>query len=104
MNTDYQKRFNENFYAIGVETHLNLFPPGLIISEVYAGTPAERAGLRKYDMILNVNFGAATFDRLEAISSSAAEVRLEIRRGDQVFRVLVIPELMKRKTILMPME
>lgn len=104
INSEYKKMFNENFYAIGVETVLSLYSPGLAVSEVYSGTPAEKAGIRKSDVILSVNFGDATFKRLEAISSSAAEVRLEIRRGDQVFRVLVIPELVKRKTILIPIE
>lgn len=104
INREYKKMFDENFYAIGMETVRSLYSSGLSVSDVYSGTPAEKAGIRKFDVILSVNFAAATFDNLKNYTASPREVRLEIRRGDQIFRVLVIPEVMKRKTILIPME
>lgn len=104
ISSEAKKEFDEKFYGIGIETWLNLYPSGLVVSEVYPGTPAKRAGIKKYDVILGINDGAAKFDRLEYISKSAAPVKLVIKRGDRIFKISVMPELMERKLIVAPVK
>ena len=104
IQLEYDKILSEKFYGIGIENHLNLYPPGLIVSEVYPGTPAEKAGLQKFDVILSVNYWDATFDRLQAETQSGKRVALQIRRREKELNILVIPELMQRKLIVAPIQ
>ena len=99
---EYDKIFSEKFYGIGVGHHLNLYPRGLVVSDVYPGTPAEKAGIQKLDLILNINYGNATTERLSYVVASGATVRLKIRRRNRIFEVLIKPELMQREIIVAP--
>lgn len=101
---EYEKILSEKFYGIGVEHVLSLYPPGLVVSDVFPETPAEKAGLRKFDVILHVNYWEATIDRLQSEVRSGKRITLRIRRRGEEFDVLITPELMQRKLIVSPFE
>lgn len=104
INGEYEKMFKEKFYGIGVGTVLSLYPPGIVVSDVYPGTPAEKAGLQKFDVILSINFREATSERLKTEAESGGPVRLEVRRRSQVLQMLILPELMKREVVVIPVK
>ena len=69
------------------------FDPGVRITTVAADSPAERAGLRTGDVLLNWNGeGVADAIALEGLLRTAepeAQVRLDVQRGDSAFEVVV---------------
>ncbi len=72
------------------------------IGEVSAGFPAEAAGLKKGDLILSVDGEAVSkWEDLSRIirSSKGKELRLQVKRGEEVFDTSVIPKPSTQKTI-----
>jgi serine peptidase DegS len=74
---------------IGLETNR-----GILITEVYAGGPAERAGLRASDVILSIN-GEPIVQERQALLISAStkpgdEIDVLAWRGGETFRTTVV--------------
>lgn len=67
-----------------------------LITDVEGGSPADRAGLRKYDVVTGIDGrdGADEDDLREAIRSKGGGVpiTLTVRRGGQPVEVTVVPE------------
>jgi predicted metalloprotease with PDZ domain len=66
--------------------------PAIVISEVYDGSPADRAGLLRGDTILRINQRPATEDAILRLQSSLApgsRVNFQLRRGGRIRSVLV---------------
>jgi len=69
-------------------------PAGPVITEVQAGTPAQRVGLKAGDLVLSVN-GTAVKSSAEMIQSinrlaSGSSMRIEIKRNSTVLQLVVI--------------
>ena len=67
-------------------------PEGVLVTDLYPGGPAERAGLKQGDLITAID-GApvndeATLDYRVATREAGAEVSLEVRRGKEAVRTV----------------
>ncbi len=71
-----------------------------IVGEVSKGLPAERAGLKKGDRIIDINdIPVHNWEemRKEIAASGGNRIRLKIQRGNAVFRAEIVPELTVQK-------
>lgn len=77
---------------------------GIVVSKVERETPAARAGLRRYDIILAVNNTPITsmgqFNRLISRMVPGSKVEIKIRREDREF--VVTAELVEKKFEVQP--
>ncbi len=84
---------------------INLFGiPSLLpkVGEVSPGLPAEKAGLRKGDLIVSVNKEKVSkWDELSKIirSSEGKELTLEVKRDEKIFEIKVSPQASTQKNI-----
>lgn len=84
---------------------INLFGiPSLLpkVGEVSPGLPAEKAGLRKGDLIVSVNKEKVSkWDELSKIirSSEGKELTLEVKRDEKIFEIKVTPQASTQKNI-----
>lgn len=73
-------------------------PMPAVISNVSPGLPAERAGLKKGDVILSVDGkNISTWDELSKIirNSGGKDLTLKVRRGNEIFEKTISPLLTK---------
>jgi S1-C subfamily serine protease len=84
-----------------VETH-----DGVMVSDVYPGSPAEKAGLRPYDLILSANgfpvIGPYTFKERILALKPGTQVEIEVMNRDGVRSLKratleVMPERFRRQ-------
>jgi regulator of sigma E protease len=95
------------FLAAVLFSSVNLFvgipsPPSTKIGEATADFPAERAGLRKGDVILAVNGEEVTkWDELSKIirSSKGKDLLLKVKRDGEILEIKVIPKPSTQKNI-----
>jgi regulator of sigma E protease len=95
------------FLAAVLFSSVNLFvgipsPPSTKIGEVTADFPAERAGLRKGDVILAINGEEVTkWDELSKIirSSKGKDLLLKVKRDSEILEIKVIPRSSTQKNI-----
>jgi len=65
-------------------------PDGVLVSDVEAGSGAERAGMRRGDVIVAVNQDKVTnLHTLESLLAQAGDLSLQIIRADQRFSILL---------------
>jgi regulator of sigma E protease len=89
-----------SFYDLGISGFAELKP---VISDVNAGFPAEKAGLKKGDQIESINgIPVESWRQMQSIisSSGGVELTLSVRRDDDVFNVNLTPKLVSRKNPL----
>jgi regulator of sigma E protease len=95
------------FLAAVLFSSINLFagipsPPSTKIGEVTADFPAERAGLRKGDVILAINGEEVTkWDELSKIirSSKGKDLLLKVKRDGEILEIMVVPKPSTQKNI-----
>ncbi len=101
-----ERIFTTNTKGIGVHIKLNDAEDSLTVLLVAPESPAERAGIRRGDRIVEVNDSSVTgdsvmvrFSRFTQIDDDAV-IRLGIFDGSQVKRVSVVKEEVKFPTVL----
>jgi Do/DeqQ family serine protease len=77
--------------AVAEEIGLDSFLKGVVVTAVKPGTPANRLGIKPSDVILKINgTDIKSIDDLKAaLEHQLSSWRLSIRRGEQVFNVVV---------------
>jgi regulator of sigma E protease len=91
------------FFAVAILFFLNPFaipeaPIHPIIAKVVAGQPAETAGLKSDDMILEVNgITMSSMDKLATTihNSKGKEVALKVKRNNEIIELKVTPMMFK---------
>lgn len=88
-------------YWVGINAP-NLPAIAPVIGALDPGSPGERAGLRRGDLILRINGEPARSWQevsLALLTSPDKPVALEVRRGDRVFPVTVVPKRVPRDEV-----
>jgi regulator of sigma E protease len=88
-------------YWVGINAP-NLPAIAPLIGALDPGSPGERAGLRRGDLILRINGEPARSWQevsLALLTSPDKPVALEVRRGDRVFPVTVVPKRVPRDEV-----
>ena len=88
-------------YWVGINAP-NLPAIAPVIGALDPGSPGERAGLRRGDLILRINGESARSWQevsLALLTSPDKPVALEVRRGDRVFPVTVVPKRVPRDEV-----
>lgn len=78
----------------GIGVFIDSVGSGVLIEEVFAGSPAEEAGIRENDTIIAINgegVAGASFRRLSELLSGQAgdQIDLRIKRGDEILSIQV---------------
>lgn len=90
---DFQDSINKNYEGIGVAFNVSTGVP--IITNVYVGSQAEKAGLQKGDILLEANHQSLDGLSSEEIANlvkgeSGTSVLLKIKRGEQELEISVV--------------
>lgn len=93
-----------SYYDLGISAMPEL---KAIIGDVSAGFPAEKAGLKKGDQIVFINdIPIDNWRKMQSIisSSGGAELIISVKRGEEVFKVNLTPQLVENKNHLEQVE
>ncbi len=108
MNEEDTNDFNivldGKYSGIGAEIQVMEDPYRLIIANIYEGSPAEKAGLKKDDIITAVNGESIEGLQASEVSSKVkgtkgTEVELTVKRGDDTFTVKITRDNVDLKSV-----
>ncbi|MCX7615263.1 MAG: S41 family peptidase [Clostridiales bacterium] len=93
-----QEDFKNQYAGVGMKASLEPKTNIMIVTDVYVGSPAEKAGIRKLDEILKINGKSIALDNEEIVNEmrgkAGTTVELEWKRADskQTFKAKLVRE------------
>lgn len=94
------ERFTTNTYGIGIS--YDSAESNVYIKDVFKGSPAEKAGVLKYDTMLQVNgksISASIIDSIRQYLETGLSAQIDIKRENQVLQFTIIKDEFKFPTV-----
>jgi carboxyl-terminal processing protease len=92
--------FSTNTYGIGIS--YDSAESKIYINDIFKGSPAEKAGILKYDTILHVNgksISASLIDSIRQYFETGLSAQINIKRGNQILQFTIIKDEYKFPTV-----